>query len=426
MKKYTVAIIGAGSRGLRYAEHMKQYPEKFQVIAVAEPAEHRREYMRKLWDIPQEHCYASWDELLGRSKFADVVIVATMDNMHFEPAMKAIELGYDLLLEKPAAQTAQECIEITRASKEKGVKVLVCHVLRYSPFFRRVKELVMEGAVGRIMSVIQVEAVGNIHQSHSYVRGDWHKEGETTPMLLAKCCHDIDIIQWLIDKPCKKVSSFGELSWFKPENAPEGAPHRCVGNACPVAETCPYKSEKIYLESEKTAWMRRALGRGFATEFVPTLEESEFALQNTNFGACVYHAGNDVVDHQVVNLEFEGGATASLTMNGFNEGGRYIRIFGTKGELYANASDTEITVYTFEDNHRRSYTVTKTEESITGGHGGGDNGIVVELYDYLSSNYVGFCAADIETSVKNHLIGFAAEEARKTDRVVYLADYLQI
>lgn len=422
MKKYSVIIIGAGSRGLRYAGHMNQYPEKYQVVAVAEPVKHRRDYLKKLCGIAEENCCDDWKELLSRPKFADVVVVATMDNMHYEPALKAIEMGYDLLLEKPAAQTAEQCIDLVNAAKEKGVKVLVCHVLRYSPFFRRVKELVMGGTVGEIMSVIQVEAVGNIHQSHSYVRGDWHREEETTPMLMAKCCHDIDIIQWLIDKPCRKVSSFGELTYFKPENAPEGAPERCAGNECPAAQTCPYKSEKIYLRSE--TGMRAALGRGFATEFMPTDEEAMEALLHTNFGACVYHAGNNVVDHQVVNLEFEGGATASLTMNAFNEGGRYIRIFGTKGELYANASDTEITVYTFEDKKHRHIPVTKTVESIEGGHGGGDHGIVVELYEYLSNNYVGFCAADIETSVKNHLIGFAAEEARKKTCVVNVADYL--
>ena len=169
--------------------------------------------------------------------------------------------------------------------------------------------------------------------------------------------------------------------------------------------------------------MRRALGRGFSTDFMPTDEEAMEALMNTNFGACVYHAGNDVVDHQVVNMEFEGGATASLTMNAFNEGGRYIRIFGTKGELYANASDTEIILYTFEDRRHHEISVEKIEESIAGGHGGGDHGIVVELYDYLNNNYVGYCAADIETSVKNHLIGFAAEAARKEDRVINVAQF---
>lgn len=425
-KTYTVAVIGAGSRGLRYAEHMRKHPDKFRVVAVAEPEGHRREHMKKLWSIPEENCFSSWEALLEGPKMADVAVIATMDDLHFAPAMRAMELGYDLLLEKPAAQTPRECISLARAAREKGVKVLVCHVLRYSPFFRRVKELVMEGTLGRIQSVIQVEAVGNIHQSHSYVRGDWSRTDRTTPMLLAKCCHDIDMIQWLIDRPCTKVSSFGGLSWFRPENAPQGAPERCVGNACPEGESCPYKSEKVYLESEKTAWMRRALGRGYATGFEPTPEEARVALEATNFGTCVYHAGNDAVDHQVVNLEFEGGATASLTMNGFNEGGRYIRIFGTLGELYANASDTQITVYTFADGLRRYYPVTKTEESITGGHGGGDQGIVAELYEYLSGSYRGFCAADVETSVKNHLIGFAAEEARLTDRVIRLADYLQL
>ena len=422
-KKYSAIIIGAGSRGVAYARHMNQYPEKFEVVAIADPVQHRRDFMKKMCNVEEQNCYTDWGDIFCRPKFADVVVISTMDNMHYEPAMKAIEMGYNLLLEKPAAQSAQECIDIANAAKEKGVKVLVCHVLRYSPFFKRVKELVMEGAVGDIMSVIQVEAVGNLHQSHSYVRGDWHKEEETTPMLLAKCCHDIDIIQWLIDKPCKKVSSFGNLTYFKPENAPEGAPQRCVGNECPAADTCPYKCEKIYFGGENKAWMRRALGRGFATEFMPTDEEAMAALMNTNFGTCVYHAGNNVVDHQVVNMEFEGGATASLTMNAFNRGGRYIRIFGTKGELYANASDTEITLYTFEDEKHHKISVEKTEESIAGGHGGGDHGIVVELYDYLNNNYIGYCAADIETSVKNHLIGFAAEEARKEESVINVAQF---
>lgn len=426
MRKYSVIIIGAGSRGVRYAQHMNQYPEKFQVVAVAEPVKHRRDYLTKMCNIDEENSCADWEELLNRPKFADVVVIATMDNLHYEPAMKAIQMGYDLLLEKPAAQTARQCIDIAKAAKENGNKILVCHVLRYSPFFKRVKELVMEGAVGDIMSVIQVEAVGHIHQSHSYVRGDWHREEETTPMLMAKCCHDIDMIQWLIDKPWKKVSSFGELTYFKPEHAPEGAPERCAGQTCPAADTCPYKSEKIYLGEKKKTGMRGALGRGFAAEFMPTDEEAKEALQHTNFGACVYHAGNNVVDHQVVNLEFEGGATASLIMNAFNEGGRYIRIFGTKGELYAHASDTEITLYTFADGKKHKITVTKTLESIEGGHGGGDHGIVVELYDYLNDSYEGYCAADIETSVKNHLIGFAAEEARRNDCVVHAVDFLSI
>ena len=240
MKQLKVVIIGAGGRGVAYAENIKLMPEKFQVVGVADPIEKRREDMIKGLGLSKEAGFENWEELFAKGKIADIAIIATQDNGHYDPALKAIELGYDLLLEKPVAQTAQECIDIAMAAEKKGVRVLVCHVLRYTPFFKKVKELVMDGAVGEIQSVIQVEAVGNRHQSHSYVRGDWGREEEATPMLLAKCCHDLDIIQWLIDKPCQKVSSFGELSYFVPENAPKGAPKRCIDGGCPNEEACPY------------------------------------------------------------------------------------------------------------------------------------------------------------------------------------------
>ena len=423
MKKFTAIVIGAGGRGAAYAEIMKQFPDHFDIVGVADPIRARQEHIKKLFDLPEEACYPGFDEILSQPKMADIAIIATMDDIHTEPALRAIELGYDLLLEKPVAQTPEECIAIAQAAEKKGVSVLVCHVLRYTLFYKAVKEAVMSGKLGDIMSVMAVEGVGNVHQSHSYVRGDWHREDETTPMLLAKCCHDLDIIQWILDKPCKKVSSFGELTHFKPENAPEGAPKRCYGTDCPVRETCPYSVEKVYLEKE--TWMSRTAARGYCKEFWPTKEELHTALADpkNNFGACVYHAGNDVVDHQVVNMEFEGGCTATLSMNAFNRGGRYIRLFGTKGELYAGASDTEITLWDFETRETTKIPVKKTEESIAGGHGGGDTGIILELHEYLSGEYTGFCAADIDISVKNHLIGFASEKARRNDTVENIVDY---
>lgn len=421
MKKYTAVILGAGGRGAAYAEAMKPWSDKFQVVAVADPLPARQKYIQSLWDLPDSACYSGFQALLSQPKMADIAVIATMDDQHTEPALCAIEQGYHLLLEKPVAQTPEECIAIAKAAQANGVLALVCHVLRYTPFYKTVKQLVMDGAVGDILSAIAVEGVGNVHQSHSYVRGDWHREDETTPMLLAKCCHDLDIIQWLLNKPCQKVSSFGELTHFKPENAPAGAPTRCYGTDCPVRDTCPYAVEKVYLQSP--TWMSRTAARGYCKEFWPTDAELRTALADNNFGACVYHAGNDVVDHQVVNMEFEGGCTASLTMNAFNQGGRYIRLFGTRGELYANAADTAITVWDFATQTTRHIPVQETDESIVGGHGGGDSGIIRELYDYLSGSYTGFCAADIETSVKNHLIGFAAEEARRRNTVESVADY---
>ena len=412
MKTYSVVLIGAGSRGTGYTNIMRNCPEKFKVVAVAEPIKGRRESIQRKHNLPDEMCFNSWEDVLAKPKLADVALICTMDDMHYEPAMKAIELGYDILLEKPAAQTAQQCVDIALAAEKKEVKVLVCHVLRYTLFFKKVKEIIMRGTIGEIMSVMHVEAVGNVHQSHSYVRGNWHCEAETTPMLLAKSCHDIDIVQWLLDKPCKKVQSFGRLSYFNSKNAPDGAPVRCIDGGCPIEDTCPYNCKKIYYDDKKNDWFRGASTRGIAKTDNPTDDEVMTALQTTDYGLCVFHANNDVVDHQVVNMEFDGGATVSFTMNAFNKGGRYIRIFGTKGELYAYAGDSEITVYTFEDKQIHKISIKAADESITSGHGGGDHGIIHELYDYIGGNYTGYCAADMKISAKNHLIGFAAEKAR--------------
>ena len=417
MKKLSVIVLGAGSRGYMYSVCFSLLPEQYEIVGVADADPARVEKMRTAFNIPAENCFRSWEEILAQPKMADVCLIATVDNMHYYPALKAIELGYDLLLEKPVAQTAQECADIALAAQKKGVSVLVCHVLRYTDFFNAVKKEIMDGAIGDVMSVIHVEAVGNVHQSHSYVRGNWHSEAESTPMLLAKSCHDIDILQWLLDKPCKSVQSFGSLRHFTKENAPEGAPVRCANGGCPVADTCPYNCMKLYYEDKGNDWFRGACTRNIAKGEIPTDEEVLEALQTTDYGLCVYQANNDVVDHQVVNMEFEGGVTVSFSMNCFNEGGRFIRLFGTKGELIADMTNSTIRVYTFKDKKSYDVPVTQADESILGGHGGGDMGIVKELYEYLSGNYTGYRAADIETSVKNHLICFAAEKARHNGTV---------
>lgn len=416
MKQLRVIILGAGNRGVRYTEHIYKMSEKYKIVGMADPDPARRSYFQNTFDVPAEACYEHWEQILQQPKMADVAVIATVDNMHYHPALMAIDKGYDLLLEKPVAQTAQECADIANAARNKGVHVLVCHVLRYTPFYGKIKELLMAGTIGRIVSIDQVEGVGNVHFSHSYVRGNWHSENESTPMLLAKSCHDLDIIQWLLDKPCQKVSSFGSLSHFTAKDAPEGAPVRCADGDCPVADTCPYNCIIHYLEL-KTNRQRGMITKGIAKTSDPTDEEVLQALNTTDYGLCVYHANNDVLDHQVVSMEFEGGVTANFTVNAFNKGGRYIRIYGTKGELYAHMADTQIQVYTFDGGKSFTVPVLKTDETINGGHGGGDEGIIRELYDYLSGNYTGYKAVDIQTSVKNHLIGFAAETARKSGTV---------
>lgn len=422
MRKIRVIIIGAGGRGVRYANEMLKMQDKYEIVGMADPSVVRQRRFQEKYGVLPEKCFASWKDILSQPKMADVAVIATMDNMHYHPALRAIELGYDLLLEKPVAQTAQECVDIANAAKKKGVNVLVCHVLRYSPFYGKVKELVLAGTIGEVISIEQVEGIGNMHFAHNYVRGNWHCEAETTPMLLAKSCHDLDIIQWMLDKSCKYVSSFGSLRHFTAENAPQGAPDRCVDGGCPVEDSCPYNCIRHYYD-DKTNTRRKAVSRGFVKDFVPTDEEVMNALRCNDYGLCVYHANNDVLDHQIVSMEFEDGVTATLTVNAFNKGGRYIRIYGTKGEIFAHMADTEIHVYTFEDKASRTVPVPKTTESIDGGHGGGDRGIVEEMYEYLSGTYEGFRAADITTSVSNHLIGFAAEEARHRRTVVNVDEF---
>lgn len=424
MKQLRVIILGAGNRGERYATHMQEMSDRYQIVGMADPDPARRAYFHTNFGVPEADCYETWEQILEKPKMADIAVIAMVDNMHYHPALKAISKGYDLLLEKPVAQTAQECADIANAARENKVNVLVCHVLRYTPFYGKIKELLLSGAIGEVVSVDQVEAIGHIHFSHSYVRGNWHSEQESTPMLLAKSCHDLDIIQWLLDKPCLKVSSFGGLTHFVPENAPAGAPKRCADGGCPVGDSCPYNCITRYLKNTSNR-RRSIITKGIAKSHVPTDEEVLQALKTTDYGLCAYQANNDVLDHQVVSMEFAGGVTANFTVNAFNKGGRYIRIYGTKGELYAHMADTQIRVFSFEENTVYTVPVTETEESINGDHGGGDEGIIRELYQYLSGEYTGYKAADIHTSVKNHLIGFAAETARKNATVENVAETIK-
>lgn len=418
MKKLNVILIGAGSRGKIYTDHMVD--ERFHVVAVAEPVKEQRDYVKKLHGIPDEMCFESWEELLSLPKFADVAIITTSDSLHYEPAMKAIALGYNLLLEKPVAPTYKECKEIADFAKEKNAKVLVCHVLRYTPFFRKIKDFINNGALGDVLSVHHSECVGNVHQSHSFVRGNWGNEKKSSNMLLAKSCHDMDILQWLVGSRCKQVSSFGSLSFFKKENAPEGAPEYCI-EGCPYADTCYYNAVKLYLEDEENDWFRNACTK----KVKPSNAAVEEAIRTTQYGKCVYKCDNDVVDHQVVNIEYENGAVASFNMCAFNQGGRYIRIMGTNGEIYGDMEGNMIDYYSFAT---REHTLInpldeKLSGDITGGHGGGDKGLVDILYKYIVEDYDGDMLSEIGISVENHATAFAAEKARVENRVISMKEF---
>lgn len=416
MDKVKVIVIGAGNRGQAYTDIMKDsYGDKYQVVGVAEPICDRREYIKNKHGILEENCYESWEQILNVPKFADVALISTMDRMHYGPAMKALELGYHLLLEKPVSPTPSECVEIEGLAKKKGAKVVVCHVLRYTPFFMKLKQMVKDGAVGEIMSIMHIEGVGNVHQSHSFVRGNWAKTNESSPMILQKSCHDTDIIQWLLDDDCISVQSYGSLSYFTEKNAPVGAPERCM-DGCPIYDECPYNAVKLYYDDKDNMWLRTTS----TGKTKPDDEDVWEALKTKEYGKCVFRCNNDVVDHQVVNLLFKKGATASFTMNAFNKGGRQIRIMGTKGEIFGRAENEYIELFDFVT---KKTTVIDchsgmTSESITGGHGGGDEGIVRAFLDVLSGNSNAEQISGIEISCKNHLISLAAEKSRLENKII--------
>lgn len=410
MKQLRVIVLGAGQRGQTYTDVMADLPEQFRVVGVAEPVQANRDYIQKKHDIPAEYCVSSWEELLNRPCFADIAIIATQDKMHYAPAMKALELGYHLLLEKPVAPTAKECMDIWRQAERYGRKVVVCHVLRYTSFYSKVKQLLEEGVIGDVMTIVHTEGVGNLHQSHSFVRGHWGNEEDSAPMLLAKSCHDVDLLQWLMDDRCENVQSFGSLRYFRAENAPAGAPQRCI-DGCPHGEICYYNAVKLYLEDKKNLWFR-----GAATGLVaPTDEDVLRALQTTQYGQCVFQCNNDVVDHQVVNLEFAKGGTVSFTMSAFNKGGRKSNIMGTKGEMFLDFEADEIKIFCFDT---RQFEIINTRTGAVSGHGGGDDGIVSALYDYLTGVKTADQVSEIGISCRNHLLVFAAEQARQQKTVI--------
>ena len=418
MKKLKVILIGAGNRGGVYTDVMSDLPEQFQVVAVAEPRDSRRERIQQKHNLPDNMCFTDYKPLLALGKIADIALIATMDRDHFEPAMMAIDLGYDLMLEKPITPTPEECIALTENAKKHGVRVVICTVLRYTPLFIKLKEIIDSGRIGRVMSINHEECVEFVHQSHSFVRGNWGNSERSSVMLLQKSCHDMDILQWLLGKKCKKVQSFGSLSYFTAENAPEGAPERCI-EGCPVGDTCIYNSVKLYLESDSN-WFRSA-----ATKLVKSTDEDvKKSLMESNYGKCVFHCDNDVVDHQTVNMLFEDDVTVTFTMNAFNTGGRYINIYGTKGEIRAALKgDTPIRVYDIVSKETEEIPSSGTD-GVLGGHGGGDAGIVRTLYSYMVGEYNGVSVPTIEESCYNHLITFAAEHARNTGTVVDVEEYI--
>ncbi|MEH7746561.1 Gfo/Idh/MocA family oxidoreductase [Neobacillus drentensis] len=414
MKPMTAILIGAGDRGARaYAPYALEYPNELKIIAVAEPNGERRSKFQQAHHISDENCLESWEELLNKeTKIADIAIICTLDRHHFKPTMKALELGYHVLLEKPMSPDPVECIVMEHAAQKYNRQLTICHVLRYTDFWSTIKKVISKGEIGEVVSLQLNENVEVMHMSHSFVRGNWNNNGRTSPMILQKSCHDMDIISFVIGKDCKRISSYGSLMHFKEENAPVGAPNRCL-EGCPAELECPFHAGRYYLGE----------GKGWAKKFTEdyTNEGIIKALNETPYGKCVYHSDNDVVDHQVVNMEFEGGATATFSMCGFTrEQTRIVQIMGTKGEIRGNMEENSISIFDFLT---KQETVIKFDNPI-GGHGGGDQGIMRTFLREIQFGNKQDSVSSSSASVRSHLMAFAAEESRlHQGQSIHIDDY---
>ncbi|PKM81356.1 MAG: oxidoreductase [Firmicutes bacterium HGW-Firmicutes-14] len=459
----TAILSGAGLRGREvYGRYALKHPDRLRFVAVADPDPARRLLFQKEHSIPDTMAFESWDVLMDRSRgrIADAAFVCTRDSMHYRPAAGALELGYDVVLEKPISPDLQECRQITRTAGEAGRFVQVCHVLRYTGFWKKVKEIVDSGRIGRIIHYDHSENVSYWHFGHSYVRGHYRNKSASSPLILAKACHDLDLMFWIFGEKPLTVQSAGELSFFHPGNAPPGAPERCT-DGCPAAETCPWFAPRLYITAEPLLsiglhapsrlirlFSRIALNhRSFLKilsrfdkrldgilnwdRFPATVISSDLsvegkmkALGEGPFGRCIFKCGNDVADHQVSTFTFPGGATGTLTVHGVSDlEGREIRIFGTKGTLrgYFRYNGEQITVTDLR--FSRTDTVYQAGLSM-GGHGGGDFGLMDSFVGSMrGAKTPNTGHTDVAGAMESHYMAFAAEDARVTHKKINMQEY---
>jgi predicted dehydrogenase len=408
-------LVGAGNRGWRvYGEYALAHPGELRFVAVVEPDEARRERFAEAHGVPSDLQFASWEQLRDRPQLAATAFNATQDRTHHPSTLALLELGYDVLLEKPIAATAVQCVDLARAAERLGRRLQISHVLRYAPFFRRIYEVVNGGELGDVVAVDWRENLVYWHYAHSFVRGNWRNSTGSGPMLLTKCCHDLDLLVWLFGM-CDRVSSFGEQRYFTSSRVGPEVPARCL-DGCPHAEECLYYAPRLYLD-------RFAENPNSFAVAAITLDRTESgitqALRDGPYGRCVYRCDNDAVDHQVTALDFAGGQAVSLTMQGASHvEGRTVRIDGMRATMLANESRNEIELIDHRSGRRRMLDVPPP----LGGHGGGDWGLVHAFIAAQRGEHQDVLTTARE-SVESHLLAFAAEESRLTARTVDMHAY---
>ncbi len=409
----TAITLGAGARGNTYGNFANSYPKQLKIVGVAEPISIRNERYAQKHTIEEKHRFTTWEHVFEKPKFADAIIITTPDDLHYGPCMAALKMGYDILLEKPISPSEEQCREILELSIKTKRIVAVCHVLRYAPYFKKMKEIVASGVLGQLMSINHFEPIQHIHMAHSFVRGNWHNSKETTPIILAKSCHDMDIMRWLIGTSCEKIAAFGDLGWFKASNAPEGSTDRCT-DGCSAEETCPYSALKVYHRD-----------RSWTYVFDFPEDESTHGdfildqLKTTDYGRCVYKMDNDQADHYVASMQFKGGITANFSMEAFTSyHGRKTRIMGAMGDIVGDMNQFVHTDFLTKEQYKWDVTVDEVSNYKNSGHGGGDWALVSDWIKAIKNRDPSILSSTIDASVESHLMAFAAEKSRASGNII--------
>lgn len=403
-----IALIGAGQRGRIYADYAFDH-KRADISYLVEPDEERRKAAAAKYSIPDENVFEDPKDFFKLGKVCDAVIIATMDRQHFDHTIPALELGYDILLEKPISPDLEECLSIRDLALKNKCKVMVCHVLRYTGFWASIKKIIDSGELGRVIDIQHNENIGNFHIAHSFVRGNWRNSKETSPLIMQKSCHDMDLLTWLVGSKAKSVSSFGSLEFFKSDNAPKGCADRCVN--CKVSD-CRFDARKVYLP---------IAGEWPAT--VLTIDQSKEgltkAIEEGPYGRCVFACDNDVCDHQVAIFEFENGVHASFNLSGFtNRMCRTIKVMCEHGEIRGDDGNNEIEIIRFAPNWMTAPYIKKYNPDIREGfHGGGDAGLMEQFLDMLENDNVENLSA-IDRSIESHIMALGAEKSRVEHRTI--------
>ena len=410
------AILGFGSRGQMFGSIIKDDNDA-KLVAIADPVENNRERGKTAYGLTEEQCFKTADEFFKQGKICDAVFICSQDSQHYDMVIKAMHLGYDVCLEKPAAVTIEQCESIRDVANQLGRKVVLTHIMRYTPFYSCIKNLITTGALGDIVTINQTENIAYWHFALSYVRGPWRNMAESTPTIIAKCCHDLDVFMWLMNKKCTAVSSFGKLFHFRPENAPEGSAEYCADCSQEVREKCLYNAYKIYPERMKRGVVggtARFIGR----DIIEVIDNKEDVICK-----CAYHSGNDAIDNQVVNLCFEDGSTAHLTMTAFSDDCyRTVKVHGTKGEVYGNFDEGVLYYTPFGQKTIKINTNSKEYNTLgvnlSGGHGGGDTYLYYDFKNCITGKSQSIARTTIDQSIASHIAGFKAEESRKNGGIL--------